>query len=303
MVTVSTLKLVREAKICDLVRCDPTEKRWEASGVLAKDGHFWVVFDDRTQIGRFSADLEPNETNGLFGLSHGDRGYEGIAYNAAKRRFYLLVEARKHARDCYRAVVVEYDDEFRFFKERPLDFVFKSGNKGFEAVAHVRRNHQDYVLALCEGNKCKSGSKGRKPGGGRVQVFEKKRKRWAHSRTIALPTTLPFVDYSGMSIDRGRVAVVSQASSLLWVGQFDEAGWQWRDAGQLYEFPRSDHGTIRYGNIEGVAWINPTRVVTVSDRRKKKRQPDKGLSEKDQSVHVFDIPSEGRAALSEGRGT
>jgi hypothetical protein len=271
--------------------CDQPTDRWEASGVLVKDGDYFVVFDDRTEIGRFSGDLRPNETNGLFGLSHGDFGYEGIAYNAAKRRFYLLVEARKHARGCYQAMIVEYDDEFHFLKERPLDFIFKSSNKGFEAVAQVRRHHQDYLLALCEGNKCKCGSKGRTPGGGRVQVFEKKRKRWAHSGTIALPTTLPFVDYSGMSIDHGRVAVVSQVNSMLWVGQFDEAAWTWRDAGQLYEFPRSDQGTIRYGNIEGVGWLSPTRIVAVSDRRKKKNQPDKGLSEKDQSVHIFDIPA------------
>jgi hypothetical protein len=97
-----------------------------------------------------------------------------------------------------------------------------------------------------------------------------------------------------MSIDQGRVAVVSQVNSMLWVGQFDEAGWTWRDPGQLYEFPRSDEGAIRYGNIEGVGWLSPTRIVTVSDRRKKKNQPDKLLSEKDQSVHTFDIPSQGR---------
>jgi hypothetical protein len=90
----------------------------------------------------------------------------------------------------------------------------------------------------------------------------------------ALPASLPFVDYSGMSIDHGRVAVVSQVNSMLWVGQFDEAGWDWHNAGQLYEFPRSESGNIRYGNIEGVGWISPTRTVTVSDRRKKKRQPD-----------------------------
>ena len=78
---------------------------------------------------------------------------------------------------------------------------------------------------------------------------------------------------------------------MLWVGQFDEASWEWRDAGELYEFPRSAEGGIQYGNIEGVGWMSPTRMVTVSDRRKKKDQPDKGLSEKDQSVHIFEIPS------------
>ena len=94
-----------------------------------------------------------------------------------------------------------------------------------------------------------------------------------------------------MSVDQGRVAIVSQVNSMLWVGQFDEAGWAWRDAGQLYDFPRTESGTIRYGNIEGVGWISPTRIVTVSDRRKKKNQPDESLSDKDQSLHIFDIPS------------
>jgi hypothetical protein len=291
MATVPTLNLVRESKICDLITADQPTTRWEASGVLAKDGYCFVVFDDRADVGRFSDDLQPSKTNGLFGPADADCGYEGIAYNAAKQRFYLLVEARKHARGSYQASLVEYDNEFKYLKERHLDFTFKSSNKGFEAVAHVRRNNEDYLLALCEGNKCKCGSKGRQPGGGRVQVFEKRKKRWAHSETISLPTTLPFVDYSGMSLDRGRVAVVSQVNSLLWVGQFDDVSWTWRDDGQLYEFPRSTQGAIRYGNIEGVSWISPSRIVTVSDRRKKKTQPDKELSEKDQSVHVFDIPS------------
>jgi hypothetical protein len=290
MVEARTLKLVCESKICDLLACDQAAKRWEASGVLVKDRHFFVVFDNRTEIARLSDDLRPNGTNGLFGMAHEVCGYEGITYNAAKRRFYLLVEARKQSNGFYQAVIVEYDDQFEYLKERPVDFTFESSNKGFEAVAYARRNDKDYLLALCEGNKCKCGDKGREPGGGRVQVFEKKRKRWRHSQTVALPTTLPFVDYSGMSIDNGCVAIVSQVNSMLWVGHFDEAGWMWRSEGQLYAFPRSDDGTICYGNIEGVSWVSRNRIVAVSDKRKKKNQPEKGLSEKDQSIHIFDIP-------------
>ncbi len=289
MATVPTLKLVCESKLCDLVPCDPPTKRWEASGVLVKDRQYFVVFDDRTEIARVSDDLQPNSTNGLFGMAHAVCGYEGITYNAAKRRYYLLVESHEQKGGDYRALIVEYDDAFRFLKQRPVDFIFKSSNKGFEAVAHVRRDNMDYILALCEGNECQGGDKGRKPGGGRVQLFEKRKNHWSHSRTIALPDTLPFVDYSGMSINDGCVAIVSQENSMLWVGRFDEAGWTWHDAGRLYAFPRSDDGAVRYGNIEGVAWITRTRVVTVSDRRKKKHQP-KGLSEKDQSIHIFDIP-------------
>jgi len=285
-----TLKLVSESKICDLLPRAQKKARWEASGVLVKGSDCFVVFDDRAEIARISDDLKPNKSNGLFGMSDAE-GFEGITYNAAKERFYLLVESRKQKRGNYKACIVEYDDEFRYLKDRPADFTFNSDNKGFEAVAHMRRDSKDYLLALCEGNKCQCGSKGRKPGGGRVQLFVKDKKSWRHLGTIALPSSLPFVDYSGMSIDNGRVAIVSQVNSMLWIGHFNEAGWKWRNSGQLYEFPRSKSGAIRYGNIEGVAWLTPSRIVTVSDRRKKKDQPDERLSEKDQSIHIFEIPS------------
>jgi hypothetical protein len=140
MVTAPTLSLVREAKIRDLMTCDRPAKRWEASGVLVKDGSFYVVFDGRAEVGRFSDDLRPDQANGLVGLAHAAIGYEGIAYNTDKQRFYLLVEARKRARGCYQAVLAEYNDEHKYLKERPLDFPFEGGNKGFEAVAHARRN-------------------------------------------------------------------------------------------------------------------------------------------------------------------
>jgi hypothetical protein len=289
MVKVPTLKLLCERKICDLVSCHPPNERWEASGVLVKHHHFFVVFDDRTEIARIADGLQPDHTNVLLGMSHADYGYEGITYNAAKQRFYLLVEARKHTRGCYKASIVEYDDDFRYLKDRPVDFTFEHSNKGFEAVGYVRRNCEDYLLALCEGNKCKGGAKGRKPGGGRVLLFVKKKKRWQHSRTIALPSALPFVDYSGMSLDSGRVAIVSQVNSMLWVGHFDEADWTWRNEGQLYEFPRRSDGSIQYGNIEGVGWITSRRIVAVSDKQKKGAGQE--TFEKDQSVHIFEIPS------------
>jgi len=286
----TTLDLICERKICDLIPSERSRKRWEASGILAMDGHYFVVFDDRPEIAVLSADLASADANNLVGKVRNAGGYEGIAYNSNNQRFYLLVEARKHTSGCYQAVIVEYDDEFNYIKSRRADFTFASDNKGFEAVAHRRYDGQDYLFALCEGNKCKCGAKGRKPGGGRIQVFEKRKRRWAHLHAIALPRALPFNDYSGMSIDNDRVAVVSQENSMLWVGQFDQSNWKWHDDGQLYEFPRSDDGEILYGNIEGVAWLTPECIATVSDRRKKSSQPDRRLSEKDQSVHIFRLP-------------
>ena len=40
---------------------------------------------------------------------------------------YLLVEARQHAKGCYKALIVEYDDDFRYVKERPVDFSLERG--------------------------------------------------------------------------------------------------------------------------------------------------------------------------------
>jgi hypothetical protein len=285
------LKLVHESKLCELMPCHPPIKRWEASGVLVKGRYYFVVFDDRSEVACVSDDLQPNDANVLFGISSADYGFEGISYNVAKQRFYLLVEARKHAKGCYKALIVEYDQKLKYIKHRPADFGFESANKGFEAIAHVRRGSKDFLLALCEGNHCEGGRKGRTPGGGRIQVFEKTRKEWRHCYPIHLPACLPFIDYSGMSVDGGRVAVVSQENSMLWVGHFNENDWTWTDEGRLYEFPRSPDGSILYGNIEGVGWITPSRVVTVSDRRKKKTQPD-SFSRKDQSLHIFEIPSD-----------
>src|SRR5262245_3685173 len=92
-----TLELVCERKICELMACRKSTERWEASGVLVRDGHYFVVFDDRTEIARIAGDLEPNEANGLFGMAHGVCGYEGITYNADRKRYYVLIEARRQA--------------------------------------------------------------------------------------------------------------------------------------------------------------------------------------------------------------
>lgn len=288
MARAETLKLVRESKIAALLPGAPSDVEHEASGVLVKECQFFVVFDNHTSVAKLSEELVPCVRNGLFGMAPVDGGYEGITYNSAKNRYYLLVESRRHKGGRFRAEIFEYDDALSYLKSRPIEFDFKSSNKGFEAVCHVPRDNRDYLLALCEGNKCQSGGKGRKPGGGRIQIFEKRKKRWAHVDTIKLPKSVLFEDYSGMTIDGSRVAVVSQQNSMLWIGSFEESKWNWCDGGEAYPFPRTTTGKIAYGNVEGVAWINLNRLVAVSDRRKKK-QPSR-FAEKDQSVHIFDLP-------------
>ncbi|MEM1070651.1 MAG: hypothetical protein AAGI63_17235 [Planctomycetota bacterium] len=288
-----TLQLVQESKITKLLPNAPSKLDFEASGVLVRPNNFLVVFDNMTSIASISHDLIPNGLNVLVGMAKDEEGFEGIAYNQSQQRYYLLVEARKRKRDHFQAQIVEYDDSFRFVESRSADFLFKDDKKGFEAIGCIRRNEQDYVLALCEGNKCRSGKKGRKPGGGRIQLFERHKKQWSHVTTVKLPKAVKFMDYSGMSIRQNRVSIVSQENSELWVGRFNETTWSWRDDGQVYRFPRDPDGRILYGNVEGVDWVTPNRIVTVSDRVKKEQTEKDGgerLEEKDQSIHIFEIP-------------
>ena len=183
----------------------------------------------------------------------------------------------KHAKGRYKALIVEYDRDFKYLKDRPADFTFESGNKGFEAIAHVRRGNKDYLLALCEGNNCKGGRKGRTPGGRRIQVFEKSIKRWRHCYGIHLPACLPWS--CGGCVTRNLYGWATSMSKN-GLGPTKEAFTSSRDQPMVQSCME---------NIEGVAWICSARVVTVSDRRKKRTQPDAALSEKDRSVHIFEI--------------
>ena len=113
MATVPTLKLVCESKICDLLPCDPPTKRWEASGVLVKDGHYFVVFDDRTEIARVSDDLQPNRRERT--VRNGPRGLRLRRHHLQRRQATVLLVGRitRQASGHYQATIVEYDDEFR----------------------------------------------------------------------------------------------------------------------------------------------------------------------------------------------
>ena len=287
--TVPQLELLEEEKIFELLR-GAMDLRLEASGVIAKDWFFYLIFDNIPHIGRIGGDLSrvarehhliPQER------SHG-AGYEDIAYDRFSNRFYLLIEAQPHSRG-FMAQVDEYDEHFRYISSAWLDFPLDQSNKGLEGLDCIHREEQTYLLGLCEGNWCKGGAAGRRPGGGRIQIFSKGHHHWDHAGTIRLPESLWFEDYSGLAVAGDRIAVVSQASSALWVGRFSPSSWEIADEGSIYRFPRNDRGKTVYCNVEGISWITPDRVVVVSDRAKAVVQ-GKRCRAKDQSIHVFTIP-------------
>jgi hypothetical protein len=96
-----------------------------------------------------------------------------------------------------------------------------------------------------------------------------------------------FEDYSGLSLDGDRVGVVSQSTSMLWVGHLAPDQWTWQGPQRLYEFPRAGDGEVIYTQVEGLTWLGPDRIAVVSDRRKK--DITARIASKDQSIHVFDL--------------
>jgi hypothetical protein len=287
---IPTLELLKEHKIYELLPSGSLDDRLEASGVCSKCGYFYVIFDNSPHIARLDRELTPGHPDNVLLRQRGESaGFEDLTYHEADRRFLIILEALIYDGHSYRPNIEEYDENFRFIASRWVDFTLEAENKGMEGLTYLQRNGADYILGLCEGNKCKSGKKGRKPGGGRIQVFQKGEEHWDPKGTIRLPKAVQFEDYASLDVENNRLAVVSQATSALWVGTFPEEGWDLIGDGMIYQFPKIDAGETVYCNIEGVAWMGPNQIVVVSDKRKPGEQP-KLCQQKDQSIHIFTIP-------------
>lgn len=284
------LKLVQESKIHKLLKGYNKKDIFEASGVIVKGKHFYVVFDNLSQIAKLKPNLLKNsKQNQLLGEDSADSSFESITYNPRKKRFYVVIEALDHD-GCYNAKLQTYSSDFQLQKSEWLGYNFQSLNKGFEGLTYVRSQKQDFLLALCEGNECEAGKIGEIPGGGRIKVFKRtSKKKWKYVASIKLPESVQFVDYAGMSLKGSRLAVVSQASAQLWIGTLDTKTWQINGVGKLYPFPRNAEGEVIYCNIEGVAWLTDKQIITVTDRIKKGEQP-KCCGKKDQSIQIFELP-------------
>jgi hypothetical protein len=284
---IPVLQLVAERKLSELLPQDVDLSRLEASGVLARGDYLYLVFDNVSRVARVSKRLSGRANSSWFGALSKQRGFEDIAYNRFERRFFLLIEGERTG-SSYESVVLECDENFVEIRRDSLEFAFDSENKGFEGLTWLRRHDGDYLLALCEGNKCKSGKAGRKPGGGRIQRFRKDRDVWRHVDTMKLPESIDFEDYSALDVREERVAVVSQASSKIWIGSCAPASWDFVDEGAMYSFPTDHEGRVVYCNAEGIAWLAAEQVAVVSDRAKKDDQHE-SCRKKDQMVHIFNF--------------
>jgi hypothetical protein len=288
------LELVCESKIGALLR-GGSNKRYEASGVHFNDGYLYVVFDDAPHILRIRPDWTGGEEAPTLIETHVESiGYEDITYQPFEKRWYCLIEASEVRPGHFKPRVDEFDESFRFIQSRWLDFTVKRENKGIEGLTTLRYQGEDYLFGLCEGNACKSGSAGREPGQGRIQVFQRTDGDWRHTGTIKLPSSVLFEDYSGLDFRDRTVTVISQVTSAKWVGRVRPAPAglddPFEDEGSTYLFPRNREGRIVYCNLEGVTWLPDGRLVVVSDKAKPDEQASR-CTQKDQSIHIFKLPA------------
>ncbi len=284
-----SLELVKEQKLYELLPGSSPDDSFEATGVCRKDEHFFVIFDDTPHIARLHVTLTiGHDDNILFRRMVQTVGYVDITYVEKIRQFLILTKPKKDKGGNHRPKINEYTADLQFLDADWVDFPLEGNDRRLEGLEMVHYDGQEYFLGLCEGNKCKSGRKGRKPGGGRIHVFQNEGTIWAHKETINLPKELQFVDYTAMAVRERQVAIVSQLTSAIWVGQFQGSGWDFVDDGRVYVFPKSKKDNIAYCNIEGVDWSDTGELVVVSNRRK--RGQNRRCQKTDQSIHIFKVP-------------
>jgi hypothetical protein len=286
------LELVDEKKIYKLLSGSSESDTIDASGICVMDDNFYVIFDDSAHIARFGPSLTPDDpANALYRYPDDDIGREDVTFDARQRRFLVITEAVREDDGTYKPKVTSYDAQLRFVEESCLDFALEGKHKGMEGLACIHRQGEIYLLGLCEGNLCRGGRRGRRPGGGRIQVFKKERGYWAHCDTIELPAGLEFENYSSLAFYGDRMAVVSSDAAALWLGELQQDKWAVVDDGVVYRFPLTKKGNIAYCTVDGISWLDDATFVAVSDHCRSTLGFKKRCRKKDQSIHIFRFPS------------
>ena len=286
---------IREEKFYKLFKGFQKSFRFEGSGVYAKGNLFYVVFDNIKAVGVIESSLT-NELNSNFlkGNIFEKSNYEGITFRDLDPSFFYIMIESLERQNAYYPAIAKLDYELNFLEQKYVKFSLEKKNKGLEGISFITRNGENYILGLCEGNFCNS-DKEKTRGNGRIQVLKEQEEDWIPVAEIKLPSSINFLDYSDMDIENGRVAIVSQVSSALWIGELHPEKWEILEKGNIYYFPFGDRqgnaglgGEIIYCNIEGVSWFGLHEIVVVSD--KKNEDQDKWCNHKEEMIHIFEIP-------------
>jgi hypothetical protein len=328
----NVLKLIKETSFSGLFRDVKNQTKFEASGVAAVRGNYYVVFDSSMALGLLDDSFSfRGENNVLIGNPGPESQFEGIAYVPENDTFLLLHEAlpaepedsaastdssitntdtqryidKSHRFDTFNTIFRPYittvklnadKTDYEILNQCPIDFIIEYENKGFESIMYLHTlDEETYMLGLCEGNYCLGGSQGAEPGNGRIVVSQLEFLAdgcvWKPQKTIQIPTSADFQDYSGMAFNYAtkKIAILSQENAAVWIGDFDIEKVDFAsENGIIYHLPRSDTCQTIFCNAEGIQWLDNYRLLIASDKAKSK-QPY-WCSTHDQSIHIFSMP-------------
>eukprot|EP00887_Chlorella_sp_A99_P005129 scaffold25.g5129.t1 len=297
----STMKLLRESPFAALFHTLDNHTKFEASGIVRHGGKYYAIFDSSRAVGYLEDEHFVFRGSRLIGDGEhegdDDSQFEGIAYNSDEGTFLLLQEAVEVGGVIKPSIVhAKLKDDLSSYDKLRTCHV---------SIQYVQTAGGPRLLGLCEGNYCKGGSAGRDPGNGRVVVAAYNASgggdagcEWDVERVIELPPQAAFADYSAFAINKNlsKVAILSQEDAAVWIGDFDVATLTFPnpEGGQVFHLPRDLHCRIVYCNAEGIAWIDESRVIVTSDKAKKTPRQPYWCDQKDQAVHVFQLPQAGR---------
>ena len=190
--------------------------------------------------GFIAASTPGSKAHGWFGRAREGEGYEDIAFSPRTRRFYLLIEAEKHPDGTYKAMIDECDEPAQFKSAGGSTSRSRSATPGSRGWRVVRgRAGRTICSRSAKGTGAASGRKGRKPGGGRIQVLQRKGRTGSRSRASSCRGRVKFEDYSAVALRGTRIAVISQLTSRLWIGTLRVRDWTIAGRGRIYDFPRT----------------------------------------------------------------
>lgn len=317
-----TLKVIDEYPIARLVF---DEKRMTAakgltkfeasdvSGVPGEGNPFFVVLDNSFKIFRVgpTMSLMDESANSLLswpGDSGEDSQFECLAYNMTSASFVAVQEMITTDDGSMRARMFDVtfaEDTVIVADECDSDYMFEKDNKGFEgAVVMDGADGVSYMLALCEGNHCGGGKKGRDTGNGRLIILRRGTDGdgkciFKTQGELKLPKEVDFVDYSAITLNQNiapgedgamTVAVASQENAAIWIGTIKpvKGGHEPFEFGSgiIYDFPPTETCHQQYCNIEGIHFATDRTLVAVSDAMKSKGKQDYRCWDKAQSVHL-----------------
>jgi len=142
------LRLEHEAKLVELLG-GAAGRRLEASGVLAKDGSVYVVFDNLPHIARLGAGLVAGApANRLFTQDRREaEGFEDIAYDPGSDRFFALIEGLPTGPRTFQAKVHQFDGSLRYLRSDWLDFPLPVGRlRGGGTDLEEAKRHYGYTM-------------------------------------------------------------------------------------------------------------------------------------------------------------